>query len=1103
MLQSFSSRLRRLAGSVAFVCLLGCGSGWAQPVAPADFTVSLYAEETLLSNPVAITFDRQGRLYVSEARRKETGVWGVTFSRWWSMEDYQGSTLDDRLAMYERWAHVVPDVQLRSKSDLVRVVSDRDGDGIADHSAIFADGFNEPLDGNAAGVLAVDGSVYLTCIPHLWKLEDADGDLQAEIRESLHTGFGVRVGVHGHDLHGLIQGPDGKLYFSVGDRGYDVRSHEGEHFHESHRGAVFRCNLDGSGLEVFHRGLRNPQELAFNDRGDLFTVDNNMSGGDECRILHLLEGADSGWDAAFQLSGHFREETNRPDHPKPTWFTERLWAPPAKDAPLWHNAAVANLSRGPSGLVHYPGTGLPQRFSDSFFLADFVGSAAGSRILSFQLSPVGAGYELKKQETIVSNVLVTDLEFADDGSLYVADWINGWTGTGTGRVWRLTAPGEQENFETTRAALKEDERQLPNTLLVQSLGHPDRRVRLRAQFELVRRGELTELASAAGGGQSIWARIHGLWGLGQLAEQGIHESHLVDAVEGCLDDPDAEVRAQAAKVARGLPVRSELTEQLLGLLADPDNRVAYHALLSLRHHEAAGGVERVLERLAADAGEDRSLRHAVVSFLVEQLSEEQLVGLSRRKNEAVRVAALLALRRTRSESLVVFLNDFSERIRWEAARTIYDVPLDGLLANLAALATTSQWIDEAVPFPIGQRLIDANYRLGGSINAHRLATLASNSEVSFPLRLEAIRALRDWENPSVFDRVTWRLWPVLGGRDDLDKSMLREEMLPLYHALTRAAQTGDGSLQQQALLAVCQILIKHDLLDPVTTTDGVTRADLPLAVRRTFLDHLIKHGDLTKTLATKLVATDESELTSRVVAWLLQRGDPTGKELALAGLKNGDVPFLQALLDALGEKGSDLGRNVIESVREQLRLGRLPREVWLNLAEVMPDGSARQQPFESLLPDLDEGELALTKILTAEGGDVTEGERVFEQHAAQCQRCHRIAGNGGLAGPDLSRIGATLTREQLVEALLEPSKRLSPGYGSLTLDLTDGDVLSGVLRAEKQDSLTLVLGDFTERKVLKRDISSRTDVQSSMPPMGEVLTRREIRDLVAFLASLQ
>jgi putative heme-binding domain-containing protein len=85
-----------------------------------------------------------------------------------------------------------------------------------------------------------------------------------------------------------------------------------------------------------------------------------------------------------------------------------------------------------------------------------------------------------------------------------------------------------------------------------------------------------------------------------------------------------------------------------------------------------------------------------------------------------------------------------------------------------------------------------------------------------------------------------------------------------------------------------------------------------------------------------------------------------------------------------------------------------------------------------------------------------------------------------------------LTREQLLEALINPSARIAPGYGMVTLKMKNGNTVSGILKDESADTLLQV-----------SDIAQRTNAASSMPPMRSLLTKKEIRDIVSFLVTLK
>ncbi|HKB34905.1 MAG TPA: PVC-type heme-binding CxxCH protein, partial [Gemmataceae bacterium] len=405
---------------------------------PKGLAVDLYAAEPLLANPVCFCFDEKGRCYVAETFRLHAGVTDNRGHMNWLDDDLAARSVADRLALYRKFLRDrVKDYE--KEHDRVRLLLDTDGDSKPDKAVVFADGFHRAEDGIGAGLLARKGKVYYTCIPDLWRLQDTDGDGKVDIRESLSTGYGVHVSFIGHDMHGLRLGPDGKLYFSIGDRGLNVRTKEGKRLFHPDTGAVLRCDLDGANLEVVATGLRNPQELAFDDFGNLFTVDNNSDSGDQARLVYVVEGGESGWHIGYQYGSRIHDERSRMGNRGP-WNYEKLWHLKHDGQPAYIVPPLAHIAAGPSGLCHYPGIGLGERYAGHFFLCDFRGEAGGSGVWSFAVKPKGAAFEIADAHQFVWSVLATDCGFGPDGAFYISDWVQGWDLTGKGRIWKVTDP---------------------------------------------------------------------------------------------------------------------------------------------------------------------------------------------------------------------------------------------------------------------------------------------------------------------------------------------------------------------------------------------------------------------------------------------------------------------------------------------------------------------------------------------------------------------------------------------------------------------------------------------------------------------------------------
>ena len=666
-------------------------------------TVAMYP---LVDDPVAFCIDEQGHFYFAESDRQERGVEDNRSSPFWLLDDLQGQSIADRLRMYEKWASKrTGGMSYYSKyDDRVSKLADLDGDGAPETRTVFAGPFNDPLDGTGAGVLALDGDVFYTNIPHLWRLRDRDGDGVAEVRSMDSSGYGVRVALRGHDMHGLTVGYDGKIYWSIGDRGYDVVTSDGVHLHDPRSGAVFRMNPDGSELELFCTGLRNPQELAFDNYGNLFTGDNNSDGGDKARFVYLMEGGETGWSMDYQTLDGANQ--------RGPWNQEGIWhlrpdlAPnKAKEfsplQPAWTLPPLDHVGSGPAGLVFYPGIGLPQRYRDHFFLCDFLGGDSYSRILAFAVEPVGAGFRVVDEHVFVENVLPTDVDFGFDGKMYITDWGGGWESGEKGELYAVWDPRAIEDpriAEVTRL-FKEGFVGRDSDQLASLLAHPDRRVRQRAQFELAARGRETTvlLGDVAQNSSERLARIHAIWALGQQAARRLRESGALEsqslragidpteAVLPLLDDRDPEIRAQAARMlgeSRALAAQSRLAD----LCADESARVRAFAALALGKIGARDAQPSIVSMIAENGDRDVFLRHAGVQALAWIGDRAKLGELAVEPVPSLRLAALLAMRKLCDPRIASFLDDPERSLRLEAARAINDIPMNELRGRLAASA---------------------------------------------------------------------------------------------------------------------------------------------------------------------------------------------------------------------------------------------------------------------------------------------------------------------------------------------------------------------------------------------------------------------------------
>lgn len=1051
---------------------------------PEGLELRLWAAEPLLANPVAFCFDEKGRCYVAETHRLHKGVIDIRGYMKWLDDDLACRTVADRLAfMKKKWGKEF--AKATDHSDRVIRLADTKGLGKADESLVVSDAFRTPETGLGAGLLARGDDLWYTNIPHLWKLK-VGPDGAAKEQTELHTGYGVHFGFIGHDLHGLTMGPDGKLYFSIGDRGAHIDSPHGK-VNNPDSGAVFRCNPDGGELELFATGLRNPQELAFDEFGNLFTVDNNCDAGDQARVTYVIDGGDYGWRIGWQ----FFEQPR----PRAAWMSEGMWQPDAHQRNAHIVPPIANLTSGPSGLVRYPGVGLPKKYDGSFFVCDFHGGSKGSGILRFKLEPQGAGFKVKEHEKFLWNVLATDVDFGPDGAMYALDWTEGWDMPGKGRVWRLADPNAKSTLGAeTLADLPRKE----SNELARLLAHENQRVRQEAQLALAARAlglhgmadpeALTRLTSAAASAELPAVRAQALLALARIAKSS--PDHAAGLIGG-LSDPDPNVRGVAARGIGEAAVKSA-AEKLLPLLSDPSPRVRFFACQALGKLQHMPAVPAILKALEENDDRDPYLRAAGCIALARIEDRPALYAAIKHKSPVVRRAACIALRRLGDAEIANLLQDQDPSIVKEAARAICDVPIPqgyGQLARLP-LASGLELTQHAI--------LQANFLLGKKENAEKVADAARDDALPELVRYEALEMLGAWAKPNGKDRFTG-LWRPLPERD---AALARDAFGQLK---PQATQSPERVVRRTVRLCAQLNIAGADGLLAAMLKDGRR----PQAVREECLKSLIalKSPELPEAVAG-LLKDKEPKLRAAAQAAFAGMDPEKALPLLAEALDAESLAERQSAYAALGQLSGDAATKLLREKFQLLLDGHLPPECWLDATEAF---RKRDCPDKAKLLAQRHGQLERqNKELSAwldclHGGDAERGRQVFLKQELTCLKCHKMEKEGGDVGPDLTHIAKDKSREYLLESVVKPNAQIAKGFDSLVLLTSDGKMLSGVLKSEDAKVVRLMNAEGEKAKeiiVPKDKIEQRQTGKSAMPEdLVPKMSLRELRDLVEFLAT--
>ncbi len=1057
----------------------GPASGQNSDTKP-EFVVTEWATDPSIANTVAISVDDKGRAYVTAARRRKQSSLDIRNHQDLVKKDLSLSTVEERRAWYreyltgKKW---IPDrngdgtrnwKDLTVQKDSVIRVADEDGDGKGETLRTL-DEYHTEVTGIAAGVLAVGSDVFVAAEPDFLRYQDADGDGFPERRRVVATGFQVHMGQGGHNLSGVTLGPDGRVYWSLGDKGHYVETKEGKVYHQPNSGGIFRCELDGSQVERYSSGERNAQELAFDLHGNLFSMDNDGDyPGEKERALYITEGSEHGWRLNWQWlrKQDFTRISGIPAYNP--WMDEQLFLPDRADHAAYLTPTIGNFGPGPCGFTANPGTALSPDLSDCFFMTNQQG-----QVRVFRFIEKGAAFEFEEQAAIKGGRSNTGLAVGPDGALYSACY-----GGSKGSIFRFDVTKEHQHparKETQEILPRSSEEATRNTLQAW-LGHPDQRVRMKGQFELARREMRTAFKEVLDEkSSSRLARLHAIWGIGQISRRSPGALTLLNQA---WSSSDPEIIAQCAKVAGDIPGHTEevegLGKHLLTALAHKSPRVQFFAAISLGKHKIREAAPALIELAANEGSRDPYLRHAAMMGLKGALTPEQLAELHNHEHRTVRLAAIVALRNLKAPAVSSFLEDKDELILLEAARAIHDdQSIPEALPALSRLLDRPGLTNEALM----RRVINAAFRVGSYPALLRIEAYLKRNEGSAKMKRTALASLLWWSQPPVLDAVEGRY-----------RKHTARDSKPVNEAVTRLKPIimADNELREVLLNGVSvrgeaswlEGTSEHfDKLAPalqVKVLEGLARINSPDL--RKFVEAALSSDDLKVQEKARDYASKAGVPMLDLLLSILEKEGSNGKGKAIKQLANEKDPRAKSKFAALVE---------------EFRQGKAAPEWKLELWQ-----AARAREIQ--LPE--------TPDLLEYGGDAQRGREIVFNHAAsQCIRCHKLGKEGGkpsaeiTIGPELTRIGKLRDRRHLVASLLTPSSEISDGFGTVVLKTTEGEEISGILTKKTNLFWTITLATGKKRNLRPDEISSHILV-STMPPMGSILKPEEIRDVVEFLA---
>jgi putative heme-binding domain-containing protein len=711
-----------------------------------------------------------------------------------------------------------------------------------------------------------------------------------------------------------------------------------------------------------------------------------------------------------------------------------------------------------AGIVYYAADHFPPAYRDTIF----VGNVVTNRINHDRLERHGSTYKaIEQPDFLICDdpwFRPVDIKLGPDGALYVADFYNRIIGHyevplthpgrdhERGRIWRIVYRGPdgkgkpvQPRVDWSEATARE---------LVEQMGHPNLVVRMEATNQLVERGGsrvIAALRTHLTFDTSPLQRVHILWALERL--HALNERQLVEAA----GDREAMVRVHVQRILSERPEASASLYRLArARLRDEDAFVRRAAADALGRHPNVDNIGPLLALRHAVPADDSHLLHTVRMALRDQLRPAEVWAKlpSDSWNEADRKAIADAAGGVHSAPAAAFLLAHLQHMT--------ETP-DNVLRYVHHVARygDKETVKAVLKFARGRQPEDLRAQ-AALFKAMQQGTQERGGALS--------DAARHWADDLARKLLASKHGDALLAGIELAGSL---QMAPLREHLTALVDRKDaGEAQRKAALDALLAIDPKGSIGLFSRILGDGAEEIGLREHAAgLLGRLNKpeaHAELLKTLAVA-----PARLQNVIAVHLA--GSSQGAEKLLDAIASG-----KASARVLQEWFVHI--NLVKHVKLRDELARLTPPADKHLQELLQH---RRSGF------------------AASRTDPALGAAVFEKH---CAACHQIANRGAKIGPQLDGVGVR-GLDRLLEDVIDPNRNVDQAFRSTSLQLKNGQLVSGLLLREEGEVLVLADAQGKEVRVPKSGVEERTVSQMSPMPANLVdqIPEADFYNLLAYL----